>query len=36
MIKDMLSIIIPSRSPQYLYQTVEDLLNKAEGEIEII
>lgn len=32
----MLSIIIPSRSPQYLQETVNDLLKKAEGEIEII
>lgn len=31
-----LSIIIPSRSPQYLNQTVQDLLNKAKGEIEVI
>lgn len=32
----MLSVIIPSRSPQYLQETVDDLLNKAEGEIEVI
>ncbi len=32
----MLSIIIPSRSPQYLQETVDDLLAKAEGEIEVI
>ena len=32
----MLSIIIPSRSPQYLQKTIDDLLTKAEGEIEII
>jgi glycosyltransferase involved in cell wall biosynthesis len=32
----MLSVIIPSRSPQYLQQTIDDLLLKAEGEIEII
>lgn len=32
----MLSVIIPSRSPQYLKRTVQDLLEKAEGEIEII
>ena len=31
-----LSIIIPSRSPQYLRKTIEDLLAKAEGEVEII
>ena len=32
----MLSIIIPSRSPQYLQQTIDDLLTKAEGPVEII
>lgn len=32
----MLSVIIPSRSPQYLQKTIDDLLVKAEGEIEII
>ncbi len=32
----MLSAIIPSRSAQYLKQTVEDLLNKAEGDVEVI
>src|ERR1039458_3507153 len=32
----MLSIIIPSRSAQYLRQTVKDLFTKAEGEIEVI
>ncbi len=32
----MLSIIIPSRVDQYLQKTVDDLLAKAEGEIEII
>ena len=32
----MLSVIIPSRSPQYLQKTVNDLLNKAEQEIEVI
>lgn len=31
-----LSIIIPSRSDEYLQKTVDDLLAKAEGEIEII
>jgi len=36
MIKNLLSIIIPSRSPEYLQKTVNDLLAKAEGEIEII
>lgn len=32
----VLSIIIPSRSDQYLQKTVDDLLNKAEGEVEVI
>lgn len=32
----MLSVIIPSRSAQYLKKTVNDLFVKAEGEIEII
>jgi glycosyltransferase involved in cell wall biosynthesis len=32
----MLSVIIPSRSDQYLQKTVDDLLNKAEGDIEVI
>lgn len=32
----MLSIIIPSRSSEYTQQTIDDLLSKAEGEIEII
>lgn len=32
----MLSVIIPSRVDQYLQQTVDDLLQKAEGEIEVI
>ena len=32
----MLSIIIPSRSPQYLQQTIDDLLANAEGSVEII
>ena len=32
----MVSIIIPSRSDQYLQQTIDDLLAKAEGEIEVI
>ena len=31
-----LSIIIPSRSPQYLKKTVNDLLSKAEGEVEVL
>ncbi len=32
----MLSVVIPSRSDQYLQRTIDDLLEKAEGEIEII
>lgn len=32
----MLSVIIPSRSPQYLQKTIDDLLAKATGEIEIL
>lgn len=32
----MLSVIIPSRSDQWLQKTVDDLLAKAEGEIEVI
>ena len=36
MTKNLLSIIIPSRSPQYLQKTVDDLLAKAEGDVEVI
>ena len=32
----MVSVIIPSRSAQWLKKTVEDLLNKAEGEVEVV
>jgi len=32
----MISVIIPSRSAQYLRQTVNDLLMKAEGQVEVI
>lgn len=32
----MVSCIIPSRSDQYLQKTVDDLLNKAEGEVEVV
>ena len=32
----MLSVIIPSRSAQYLRQTVDDLFAKAEGDVEVI
>ncbi len=32
----MLSVIIPSRQPEYLQKTVDDILNKAEGEVEVI
>lgn len=31
-----LSIIIPSRQPQYLQKTVDDIFAKAEGEVEVI
>lgn len=32
----MLSIVIPSRQPEFLQKTVDDLLAKAEGEVEIV
>ena len=32
----MLSILIPSRNCQFLTQTIQDILTKAEGEIEVI
>lgn len=32
----MLSVIIPSRNSQFLTKTIEDLLDNAEGEIEVI
>ncbi len=32
----MVSVIIPSRSDQWLQKTVDDLFNKAEGDIEVI
>lgn len=32
----MLSVVIPSRSAQWLAKTVADLLNKAEGEVEVV
>lgn len=32
----LVSIVIPSRSDQYLQKTVDDLLAKAEGEVEVI
>jgi glycosyltransferase involved in cell wall biosynthesis len=32
----MLSVIIPSRQPEFLQKTIDDLLQKAEGEIEVI
>lgn len=32
----MVSCVIPSRSDQWLQKTVDDLLNKAEGEVEVI
>ncbi|KKQ40892.1 MAG: hypothetical protein US60_C0051G0002 [Microgenomates group bacterium GW2011_GWC1_37_8] len=36
MTKGLTSIIVPSRSPEFLQKTVDDLLLKAEGNIEII
>lgn len=36
MIKGKVSVIIPSRNEKYLKKTIEDLLEKARGEIEII
>src|SRR3972149_437337 len=35
-VKNMLSVIIPSRNEQYLTKTVDDLFAKATGEIEVI
>ena len=35
MIKNLLSVIIPSRDPRFLQKTIDDLLIKAEEEIEI-
>lgn len=32
----MLSVVIPSRSSEYLQDTIDDLLEKAEGDIEVI
>lgn len=32
----MLSVIIPSRQPEFLQRTVDELLAKAEGEVEVI
>lgn len=32
----LVSIVIPSRNEEYLNQTVKDLLEKAQGDIEII
>jgi glycosyltransferase involved in cell wall biosynthesis len=32
----MVSVIIPSRSDQWLQKTVDDLFNKAEGDVEIV
>ncbi|MBI2634983.1 MAG: glycosyltransferase family 2 protein [Parcubacteria group bacterium] len=32
----MLSVIIPSRSDAYLQKTVDDVLNKAKGEVEVV
>lgn len=32
----MLSVVIPSRQPEFLQKTIDDLLGKAEGEVEVI
>lgn len=32
----MVSVIIPSRQPQYLQRTIDDLIDKAEGDVEVI
>lgn len=31
-----LSIVIPSRQPEYLQKTIDDILTKAEGEVEVV
>lgn len=36
MINKLLSVIIPSRNDEFLQKTINDLLEKAEGEIEVI
>lgn len=36
MIKNRVSIILPSRNEQFLYKTTKDLLEKAKGDVEII
>lgn len=36
MVPARVSVIIPSRSPQYLDKTMQDILAKAEGDVEII
>lgn len=36
MIKGMLSVIIPDRNEQFLQKTVDDLLSKAEEEVEVV
>jgi glycosyltransferase involved in cell wall biosynthesis len=36
MIKDMVSIVIPARNEQFLQNTIHELLDKSEGEIEVI
>lgn len=36
MVPNRVSVIIPSRSPQYLDKTMQDLLAKAEGDVEIV
>ena len=36
MVPSRVSVIIPSRSPQYLEKTALDLLTKADGDVEIV
>jgi len=36
MIKDKVSVVIPARNEKYLKQTIQDLLQKAKGDIEIV
>lgn len=36
MVKDLVSIVIPSRNEKYLLKTIQDILKKASGNIEVI
>lgn len=36
MVKDMVSVVIPSRNEKYLGKTIEDILKKSKGKVEII